>query len=92
MVELVGVQNALKDIIGAWNLRANSALEVVDLAVARPTFVVKDVQRDLGISYGRANAVVQQLVELEVLDVVDPSAYKRRFFAPRVHEVILSGN
>lgn len=92
MLELVGVQNALKDIIGASNLRANSALEVVDLAVARPTFVVKDVQRDLGISYGRANAVVQQLVELEVLDLVDPSAYKRRFFAPRVHEVILSGN
>ena len=46
------------------------------------------VEADLGISYGRANKLVGQLVELGILDVVDLNAYKRRFFAPRVLEVL----
>jgi hypothetical protein len=43
----------------------------------------------LGISYGRANALISQLMELGILDVVDEKAYKRIFFAPRVIDVLI---
>ena len=49
---------------------------------------MRKVEAELGISYGRANKLVAQLMELGVLDVVDADAYKRRFFAPRVWEVL----
>ena len=60
----------------------------MDLAVANPSFTVRKVEAELGVSYGRANKLVQQLVQLGVLDVVDANAYKRRFFAPRVWDVL----
>ena len=88
MVALVAVQTELKDVIRASPLRADSAHALVDLAVANPTFTVRKVEAELGISYGRANKLVGQLVELGILDVVDPDAYKRRFFAPRVLQVL----
>ncbi|MBS7546799.1 hypothetical protein [Dietzia massiliensis] len=62
---------------------------MIDLAVAHPTFAVRDVEQALGVSYGRANKVVRQLGELGVLAFIDPEAYKRRVYAPRVHDVIL---
>ncbi|WP_244286268.1 Fic family protein [Cellulosimicrobium cellulans] len=88
MVALVAVQAELKDTIRASPLRADSAHALVDLAVANPTFTVRKVEAELGVSYGRANKLVGQLVELGILDVVDPDAYKRRFFAPRVLQVL----
>ncbi|MCA5894358.1 hypothetical protein LEP48_13520 [Isoptericola sp. NEAU-Y5] len=60
----------------------------MDLAVANPTFTVRRVEAELGLSYGRANKLVSQLVDLKILDVVEPDAYKRRFFAPRVLQVL----
>lgn len=84
MVALVRVQAELRDAVRASSLRAESALALVDLAVGNPTFSVGTVVDDLGLSYGRANKLVGQLVDLGVLAVVDPGAYKRRFFAPRV--------
>lgn len=88
MIALSGVQAELKDRVRASTLRADSAHALVDLAVANPNFTVRKVEADLGVSYGRANKLVGQLVELGILDVVDPNAYKRRFFAPRVVEVL----
>ncbi|MEI8080655.1 MAG: helix-turn-helix domain-containing protein [Actinomycetes bacterium] len=55
---------------------------LVHLAVAYPSFTVRNVEAELGVSYGRANKLVGQLVELGVLDVVDANAYKRRFLLP----------
>lgn len=49
---------------------------------------VRQVEARLGISYGRANALISQLMELGILDVVDEKAYKRIFFAPRVIDVL----
>jgi len=92
MIALVGVQAELKNIVRGSKLRADNAHALVDLAVANPTFTVRQVERDLGISYGRANALVGQLVELHILSVVDPDAYKRRFFAQRVIEVFSAGS
>lgn len=88
MLALVAVQTELREVVRDSKLRAETALSLVDLAVANPSFTVGKVQQDLGVSYGRANAMVGQLMELGVLDVVDATAYKRRFFAPRVLQVL----
>lgn len=91
MLELVKVQGELKEVIRASSLRADSAHALVDLAVANPSFTVRNVEADLGISYGRANKLIGQLMDLGVLGVVDADAYKRRFFAPRVLDVLTAG-
>lgn len=58
------------------------------MAIANPSFTVDRVPSELQLSYGRANSLVGQLVNLGVLDVVDATAYQRRFFAPRVHAML----
>lgn len=84
LLALVSIQQQLKDELRLSNLRADSAHALVDLAVANPTFTVRKVESSLGLSYGRANKLVAQLVDLGILAVIDPTAYKRRFYAPRV--------
>lgn len=91
MIALVTVQAELKEIIRASALRSDRAHALVDFAVAHPTFTVRMVESALAVSYGRANALVGQLVDLGVLRAVDPDAYKRRFFAPRVLDVLSRG-
>lgn len=91
MIALVKVQSDLKDVVRSSSLRADSAHALVDLAIANPSFTVRQVEADLGISYGRANKLVGQLTALGILDVVDEHAYKRRFFAPRVIQVLTRG-
>jgi Fic family protein len=88
MRALVAVQAELKERIRASNLRADSAHALVDLAVANPSFTVRKVEADLNLSYGRANKLVGQLVELGILAAVDPNAYNRRFYAPSVLTVL----
>jgi Fic family protein len=92
MTALVAVQSELKDRVRASNLRADSAHALVDLAVANPSFTVRKVESDLNLSYGRANGLVGQLVELGILRAVDPDAYNRRFYAPRVLSVLTGGS
>lgn len=91
MVDLVAVQRQLKEIVRASSLRADSAHALVDLAVAHPTLTVRRVETALGLSYGRANKLVGQLTELGILRVLDPGAYKRRYVAPRVLDVLTQG-
>ncbi len=88
MTALVAVQGELKDRVRSSNLRADSAHALVDLAVANPSFTVRKVESDLNLSYGRANRLVGQLVDLGILRAVDPNAYNRRFYAPRVLSVL----
>jgi len=89
MLELVAAQAHLKDTIRASKLRADTAHALVDYAVAHTTFTVRQVERDLGVSYGRANRLVSDLVNLRVLAEAGDT-YRRRFFAPAVLEVLLS--
>lgn len=91
MLELVAVQGELKNVVRASALRADSAHALVDFAVANPSFTVRNVEAALQVSYGRANKLIGQLMELGVLDVVNADAYKRRFFAPRVLDVLTAG-
>ena len=88
MVALARVQEEMKAVVRASPLRADSAHALVDLAVANPSFTVRKVESDLDVSYGRANKLVGQLVELGLLAVVDPAAYKRRFYAPQALDVL----
>lgn len=88
MRALVAVQGELADVVGGSRLRSANARALVDLAVANPSFTVRHVEARLGISYGRANALIGQLMELGILDVVDDKAYKRIFFAPRVIDAL----
>lgn len=88
ILALVEVQAELHDVVRASPLRADTAHAVVDLAIANPSLTVRKVQGELGGSYGRANKVVAQLVDLGILRVRDAHAYQRRFFAPRVLDVL----
>lgn len=89
VLALVSVQTDLKERVRRSPLRAERAHMLVDFAVAHPSFSVRQVQSELTLSYGRANALVAQLVELGVLQQlpsVDP--YRRRFYAPDVLRVL----
>lgn len=89
MIALVAVQAELKNRLRASKLRADTAHALVDLAVANPSFTVRKVEAELNVSYARANKLVGQLVDLEILKVLDPNAYKRRFYSPSVLAVLM---
>lgn len=92
MNSLVQVQESLKERIRHSRLRADTAHALVDYAVANPSFTVRGVQRALDISYGRANGLVGQLVQLGVLAAVESSGGSgtRRFYAPDAFNVLVN--
>lgn len=90
MLALVKVQEEFKDRVRASSLRADTAQLLVDFAVANTSFTVRQVQSNLQVSYGRANTLVQQLAELDVLRELDSAGASRRFFAPEVVDVIVN--
>jgi Fic family protein len=91
MTALVEVQASLKERIRGSALRADTAHTLVDFAITRASFTVRAVERSLGISYGRANTLVNQLVQLGVLAPVEDRAtsINRRFHAPDVFDVLV---
>lgn len=92
MLALVEVQTALKERVRASSLRADSARAAVDFAVGHPSFTVRNLQDALGLTYGRTNKLVEQLIAIDVLDPLEQfGTYSRRFSAPQVLEVLLRG-
>jgi Fic family protein len=92
MLSLVDAQNSLKDRVRASSLRADSAHAAVDFAVGHPSFTIGDLEAGLGVSYGRTNKLVTQLIAIDVLKPMDAfGTYNRRFYAPDVMEVLLRG-
>lgn len=91
LLALREVQEELRERVRQSRLRAETAVALVDFAVSRPSFTVRQASQGLGVSYPRANELVGQLVDLGVFDVVHPNAYNRRFFAPSVIEVLTAG-
>ena len=90
MLSLVEVQASLKDRVRASSLRADSAHAAVDFAVGHPSFTVRDLQKALGLTYGRTNQLVDQLVAIGVLGpLAHFDTYNRRFYAPSVLDVLL---
>ncbi|WP_102159425.1 Fic family protein [Zhihengliuella halotolerans] len=90
MLALVAAQETLKERVRASALRADTAHVLVDFAVANPTFTIRQVEEALGVSYGRANKLVQQLVDLGVLREMMYIGGTRRFSAPDILEVLIS--
>jgi Fic family protein len=93
MNALVKVQEALKERVRKSTLRADTAHNLVDYAVAYTTFTVRQVEAHLSISYARANSLVSQLVGLGILAMLEsPGTTNRRFYAPEVLNVLTSNN
>ena len=91
MTGLLDARDQLLDKLGRSPLRSATARTLVDLAVARSSFTVKQAAAHLSVSYARANKLIAQLVELELLAPVSETAtYDRRFHAPAVTDVLLA--
>lgn len=88
MIELVDVQEMLKGRVRNSSLRAETALRLVDFAIANVSFNARQVQAFLGVSYGRANGLISQLVELGVLAALNHHGATRRFYSPAVLAVL----
>ncbi len=86
--QLVEVQQMLKERVRSAGLRADTAMTLVDFAVGRSVFTVRQVERSLSVGYGRANKLVGQLVDAGVLFQYGDSSYDRRFTAPDVLGVL----
>jgi Fic family protein len=86
--DLLAVQLDLKERVRSSGLRADTAFSLVDYAVGQSIFTVRQVERRLGVSYPRANKLVQQLVAAGVLSQYDDTSYDRRFTAPDVLRVL----
>ncbi|WP_316573046.1 MULTISPECIES: Fic family protein [Nocardia] len=89
LTDLLRVQQVLKQKVRAAGLRAENATRLVDFALAQPIFTVRNVERHLQVTYTRANALVGQLIEAEVLRQHGDTAYGRRFTAPDVLAILL---
>lgn len=85
MLELIKVQENMKETVRASRLRADTALQMVDFAVANVSFTVRQASEGLGVSYPRANGLAQQLIELDILaETKFEGSPTRRFYAPQV--------
>ena len=52
--------------------------------------VARKAEKVLGVSYGRANTLIGQLVDIGVLEVIETHSQPRRFAAPDVLKVLLA--
>lgn len=90
MITLVKIQEEMKEHIRKSALRADTAYALVDFAVSNISFTVRAVEKELKISYGRANSLVSQLVQLEVIAPLPTAAGSaRKFYAPEVYHLLL---
>jgi len=92
MLQLLGVRDELLERVERSSLRAATALKLVDLAISRTCFTVKQAAADLDVGSSRANTLIAKTVDLGVLAPVrEGAAYDRRFYAPAVNAVLLRG-
>lgn len=68
--------------------RGRLAVDVVDKLIAFPVVTVADVERRHGTSNQAARNAVQRLVDHGLLEPLEDVAYGRRFWSPRVFQVI----
>lgn len=87
--DLIAVQADLRKRVRAAGLRADKAMMLVDYALGQPIFTVRHVQRQLQVTYARANGLVAQLIGAGVLRQYNHAVYDREFTAPDVLAVLL---
>lgn len=88
MLELVRVRNEMIDVVRTSALRAATAFNLVDFAVAHTSFTIRQVERELEVSYARANRLVDQLGELGLLRELNARGASRRFHSPQILRVL----
>ena len=91
MLARADVPGRLKETVSASKLRSAKALELVDFAVANPSFTAKMVQRAVGLSYSRTNNLIGQFVDLRILEAHEGEGNQRVFWAPEVLRILLAG-
>ncbi len=89
MTALTHVQEALKERVRESHLRSANARLLVDFAVARPTFTVRQVAEALGLQRAGAKKLVDNLITVGVLAEYGHRSYDRRFHAPDVVDILL---
>lgn len=89
LTDLLAVSHDLKQRVRLGGLRAENAVLLVDFCLQQPIFTVRQVQRQLQVTYPRANGLVGQLVSLGVLRRYDEGVYDREFTAPEVLAILL---
>ncbi len=88
MLELVRVRSEMIEVVKGSALRAATAFNLVDYAVAHPSFTIRQVERDLEVSYARANRLVEQLCDLGLLRALNLGGVSRRFHSPEILRVL----
>ena len=88
LTDLLAVSRELKQRVRSGGVRAENAVLFVD-CLQQPIFTVRQVQRQLQVTYPRANGLVGQLLSLGVLQRYDEGVYDREFTAPEVLAVLL---
>jgi len=91
LTDLLKVQTSLKAKIREAGLRADNAILLVDFALQQPIFSIRQVERHLGVTYTRANGLVNQLVKIGVLRQLTDATYDRPFAAPDLLAILLRG-
>ena len=85
---LLGLQEELSNRVRAQVPRGRLVLDLVDDIIAFPVVTVADVERRYETSNQAARNAVSRLVEEGFLQPFDDAAYGRRFWSPRVFQVI----
>ncbi|MCF2707437.1 Fic family protein [Arcanobacterium haemolyticum] len=91
MLELVGVQAELKSKVAQSNLRSLHAQELIDIAIANPTFTIRKVVEETGLTHGGAARLMGRLVDLGILTVIGVSGQQNRYAAPEALKILLRG-
>ncbi len=89
MLALAAVQGELKEHLRATPLRTANARVLIDFAVAQPTFTVAQAAAAMKMGSPGAKKLIDSLVTHGILAPYDERVYNRRFFAPRVMDVLL---
>ncbi len=91
MLALTQVQADLKETLRASTMRSANGRLLVDFAVARPTFTISQAAEALGMRYQGAKRLVDSLTVLGIIAEYGHRSYSRRYHAPAVIDVLLSG-
>ncbi len=88
---LLGLQDVLSKRVREQIPRGRLVLNVVDDIIAFPVVTVADVERRYGTSNQAARNAVNRLIDEGFLEPLDEAVYGRRFWNPRVFQVIGEG-
>lgn len=85
---LLALQEEMSEGVRERLPRGRLAVDIIDGIIEFPVVTVADVERRYGISNQAARNAVKRLVDEGFLEYLDEVAYGRRFWSPRVFQVI----